>query len=60
MFLATVSADECGKIWVLKNYMQMGSDPISSANALRSCSAAMTRAVTIGSQDSQFTQLEQH
>ena len=61
MFLAAnISADECGKKFGFqKNYcMQMGSDPISSANALRSCSAAMTRAVTIGSQDSQFTQLE--
>jgi hypothetical protein len=31
---------------------------VSSANALRTCSAAMTRAVTQGSQNSQFTPME--
>ena len=61
MFLAAnISADRCGKQFGFQeNFcMQMGSDPVSSANALRSCSAAMTRAVTQGSQNSQFTQLE--
>jgi hypothetical protein len=61
MFLAAnISADTCGvQFGFKKNFcMQMGSDPVSSANALRSCSAAMTRAVTHGSQNSQFTPLE--
>jgi len=61
MFLAAnISADECGQQFGFqKNFcMQMGSDPVTSANALRSCSAAMTRAVTQGTQNSYFTQLE--
>ena len=61
MFLAAnISADICGQQFGFqRNFcMQMGSDPASSARALRSCSAAMTRAVTQGSQNSQFTQLE--
>lgn len=61
MFLAAnISAETYGKQFGFKkNFcMQMGSDPISFGNALRSCSAAMTRAVTYGSQNSQFTQLE--
>jgi len=61
MFLAAnISADTCGEQFGFqKNFcMQMGSDPVSSASALRSCSAAMTRAVTQGSQNCQFTQLE--
>ena len=61
MFLAAnISAEDCGaQFGFQQNYcMQMGSDPQTSANALRSCSAAMTRAVTQGSQSSQFTLLE--
>lgn len=61
MFLAAnISADKYGKQFGFqKNFcMQMGSDPVSSASALRSCSAAMTRAITQGSQNSQFTPLE--
>ena len=61
MFLAAnISAEDSGaEFGFQQNYcMQMGSDPQSSANALRSCSAAMTRAVTQGSHSSQFTLLE--
>ena len=61
MFLAAnISADKYGEQFGFqKNFcMQMGSDPVSSANALRTCSAAMTRAVTQGSQNSQFTPME--
>ena len=61
MFLAAnISAEDSGaQFGFQQNYcMQMGSDPQTSANALRSCSAAMTRAVTQGSQRSQFTLLE--
>ena len=61
MFLAAnLSADECGERFGFQKEfcMQMGSDRVSSGNALRSCSLAMTRAVTQGREASQFTPLE--
>ena len=63
MFLAAnISAEECGERFGFNqaNCMQMGSDPITSSVALRSCSAAMTRAVTEGATQSQFTQMERN
>ena len=63
MFLAAnISAEECGERFGFNqgNCMQMGSDPITSSFALRSCSAAMTRAVTEGAAQSQFTQVERY
>ena len=61
MFLAAnISADTCGEQFGFqRNFcMQMGSDPISAGYALRSCSAAMTRAVTQSVGNSQFTPME--
>ena len=63
MFLAAnISAEECGERFGFNqaNCMQMGSDPVTSSFALRSCSAAMTRAVTEGVAQSQFTQVERY
>lgn len=61
MFLAAnISAEECGEQFGFQSdyCMQMGSDRQSSGNALRSCTAAMTRAVTQSRTASGFTQFE--